>query len=187
MADSIQDVSATASTPPSRLRCPRCERVHVRREGNAHSSLDWFVCLSCSHVWSSVARYKSDPAEMLSGVNHILVVDDDDAIVAVVTGYLNDYRVSACIDPHDALAIVQRESIDLLIVDFVMPLMAGDEVVRRARTLKPNLPALVITGYASAVKTIGLDRVPVLEKPFTRSELLHSIAIARAIEPVSPG
>jgi CheY-like chemotaxis protein len=175
-------VAANAPTSPTRLRCPRCQRLNVRREGSAHSSLDWFVCLSCSNVWSSAVRIPSDPSEMLAGVNHILIVDDDDAILTVVAAYLHDCRVSVCLDPHDALAVVQHEPIDLLIVDFLMPLMGGDEVVRRARKVRTNLPALIITGYASAVRTIGIERVPTLEKPFTRSELLRAIALARALD-----
>jgi DNA-binding NtrC family response regulator len=90
--------------------------------------------------------------------------------------------VSACIDVEDALDIVAREELDLLIVDFVMPKMSGDELVRRAREIRPVLPVLVITGYAAAVQTIGLQNVRILEKPFSRSELLEAIALAQAQE-----
>jgi DNA-binding NtrC family response regulator len=119
---------------------------------------------------------------MPSAGQHILVIDDEDAIVSIVAAYLREYRVSACIDVEDALDIVAREELDLLIVDFVMPKMSGDELVRRAREIRPVLPVLVITGYAAAVQTIGLQNVRILEKPFSRSELLEAIALAQAQE-----
>lgn len=166
----------------TRIRCPRCQRLHVRREGNAQSSLDWFVCLSCSHVWSSVARFRSENGGTPTPGQHILVIDDEDAIVSIVAAYLREYRVSACVDVEDALEIIAREELHLLIVDFVMPKMSGDELVRQARAIRPMLPVLVITGYAAAVQTIGLQKVRILEKPFTRAELVEAIALAQAQE-----
>lgn len=176
------DVAANAPNSRLPLRCPRCQRVNVRREGAAQSSVDWFACLSCSHVWSS-ASHDGVPARRAPvAAQHILVIDDDDAVVSVVTAYLRDYRVSACVDPRDALNLFQHEPVDLLIVDFLMPTIPGDELVRLARAIRPDLPVLIISGYAAAVRAIGLKGVHVLEKPFTRSELLEAIALAQSIE-----
>lgn len=111
-----------------------------------------------------------------------MVIDDDDAVVSVVAAYLRDYRVSACVDPRDALNLIQHEPVDLLIVDFLMPTIPGDELVRHARAIRPALPVLVISGYAAAVRAIGLLGVHILEKPFTRSELLEAIALAQSID-----
>jgi CheY-like chemotaxis protein len=171
-----------ARVPPTlkRLRCPRCERLNIRREGNARSSLDWFTCLSCSHVWSSAAKPVHANFDGGASSKHVLIVDDDDAIVALVTAHLDEYKVTACIDPNDALQALERDHIDLLIVDFLMPAMSGDELIERARTVQPSLPIVVITGYASAANNVGLSDVRILEKPFTRAELLENIALAHA-------
>jgi DNA-binding NtrC family response regulator len=104
-----------------------------------------------------------------------VIVDDDDGIVSVVTACLRDYRVSACIDPEDALAIVRTEPIDLLIADFLMPRMTGDELIRRARQVRPGLRVVIVTGYLAAVQETGVDDVRILEKPFTRQELLNAV------------
>jgi CheY-like chemotaxis protein len=108
-----------------------------------------------------------------SGAPHILVVDDDDSMVSVMTACLRDYRVSACVDPDDALVILQNEPVDLLVADFVMPQMPGDELVHRARSLRPTLRAVIVTGYVAAVHRIA--DVGILEKPFTRQELLSAV------------
>ena len=54
--------------------------------------------------------------------------------------------------------------------------------MRHARAIRPALPVLVISGYAAAVRAIGLLGVHILEKPFTRSELLEAIALAQSID-----
>lgn len=113
-----------------------------------------------------------------SAAKHVLVVDDDDAVMTVVVGSLRDFRISACIDADDALAVLRREPVDVLVSDYVMPKMAGDELVTRARAIRPDLPTVVMTGYVGAANASGLTDVRVLEKPFTRGELLDAIAHA---------
>jgi DNA-binding NtrC family response regulator len=104
-----------------------------------------------------------------------VIVDDEDAVVAVVTGYLRDYRVSACVNPKDALDIMSREPVDLLITDFRMPDVPGDQLIRRAREIHPSLPVIIVTGYLAAVRQAGLGDERVVEKPFTREALLSAV------------
>jgi len=84
------------------------------------------------------------------------------------------YRVlqSAC--PADAIDIFEKRSaeIDMLLSDVVMPGMSGPELNARLRELKPDLPALFITGYADPFS----EPINVLEKPFRMKDLLDRIA-----------
>ncbi|QNP43301.1 response regulator [Sphingomonas daechungensis] len=66
---------------------------------------------------------------------------------------------------------------DLLISDYAMPHLSGTEFVRRARQISPEIPALIITGYAEsdAVRDRPED-VEILLKPFTPKALKGAIA-----------
>jgi len=80
-------------------------------------------------------------------------------------------------NPTLALQILERERpIDLLLVDYAMPEMNGRAVIDRARTCRPELKALLITGYAEALRTGGISAIPLLAKPFKVAELSRRIA-----------
>ena len=78
---------------------------------------------------------------------------------------------------HAPLTLVSRERpIDLLVVDYAMPEMTGPAVIDRAQTYQPELKALLITGYAEALRTGGISAIPLLAKPFKVAELGRRIA-----------
>jgi len=90
----------------------------------------------------------------------ILCVDDNDAILSVRTFLLETrgYRVIAVANPHEALATIANAtpgSIDLLLCDLIMPLMDGNELVRRAKELHPSLPAMIVSGTVTAYDRAG--------------------------------
>jgi PAS domain S-box-containing protein len=111
---------------------------------------------------------------------HILLVDDDDAVREVTASALRDlgHTVLEASGGPAALDILNRPGarIDLLVVDFAMPLMNGAEVARGAQTARPGLPVLFITGYAdlSALAGTGEDRI--VQKPFREGELERKVA-----------
>ena len=110
----------------------------------------------------------------------ILLVDDDNAVREVTASALRDlgYTVTEANGGAAALDILNRpgERIDLLVADFAMPGMNGVEVARGARTARPGLPVLFITGYAdlSALAGTGEDRI--VQKPFREGELERKVA-----------
>ena len=66
--------------------------------------------------------------------------------------------------------------LDLVLTDVVMPEMNGPALVERLHERNPALPVLFMSGHAEdLLERYGVDRVPLLRKPFTRSELLHEI------------
>jgi len=81
--------------------------------------------------------------------HHILVVDDDADVLSVLTDLLrNDgFRATGAPNGEDALKIVQRELIDLVIVDLMMPRMDGWHVLREIKTYDTALPVIVLTGF----------------------------------------
>lgn len=65
-----------------------------------------------------------------------LIVDDDESIARVVGSYLNkpDYDVLSAYDMHTALHILQKQAIDLLILDIMLPDGDGWRIVDAIRT-----------------------------------------------------
>ena len=78
---------------------------------------------------------------------------------------------------------IRSESIDVILLDLMMPGMSGMEVLERLRTVDPNLLVIVITGYAtveSAVEAMKKGAYDFIPKPFTPDQL--RIVVKRALE-----
>jgi CheY-like chemotaxis protein len=83
----------------------------------------------------------------------VLAVDDDASMLMVIMRTLADYNVSTARDATEAMAILSaRDPIDLLITDYLMPGMTGEELTHHARATRVGLKILVITGHAHAVE-----------------------------------
>lgn len=84
------------------------------------------------------------------------------------------YRVTVCPDGYTAIAALEREAFDCLIVDLDMPGMNGIQVIERALTLSPSTEAIVLTGkqsLESAISALRFGVVDYLSKPCRLSEL----------------
>ncbi|MFT8245996.1 response regulator [Roseomonas sp. BN140053] len=107
----------------------------------------------------------------------ILVVDDDPTVREVTLGFLNDlgHRTRGAENGTVALNLLRSDpTIDLMVADLAMPEMTGAELAVQARQLRPQLPVLLVTGYAEQDK-IPRDH-PVLQKPFQQDDLARSVA-----------
>jgi two-component system cell cycle sensor histidine kinase/response regulator CckA len=113
----------------------------------------------------------------------ILAVDDDPGVLALVRRCLDDQRITLieASSAKDALEQIPKgPALDLLIADFRMPTMEGDELARQVRTLEPDLRVLYLTGHADglfAVKPQLWAEEAYLDKPFTRAGLRQAIAL----------
>jgi CheY-like chemotaxis protein len=110
----------------------------------------------------------------------ILLVDDEELVRMGLNDMLEGmgHRVSDAASAAAALRHLRSEpEIELLIADYMMPSMTGVSLVREARHVRPGLPALLVTGYATidATATGNLVR---LSKPFREIELARAIAVA---------
>jgi CheY-like chemotaxis protein len=112
----------------------------------------------------------------------ILCVDDNEHILSVRTFLLETrgYRVIAFTDPHEALEVIAHSlpgSLDLLLCDLIMPQMDGNELVRRAKDLHPQLPALIVSGTVTAYDRAGCADVFLPKGACTPAELLERVRI----------
>lgn len=113
----------------------------------------------------------------------VLVVDDEPAIRTIVRRTLErvGYVVDEADDPlHVCETIDERGHLDLLVSDFRMPKLTGDEVARRCRRSRPDLKVLFITGFADDLfddrRTLW-EGEAFLEKPFNRDGLLEATSL----------
>ena len=110
---------------------------------------------------------------------HVLVVDDDPSIRQLIVDYLgdNDIRVTALDCGRDVDGLIQRETMDLLILDLKLPGEDGMSIARRLRE-KYDLPIIMLTGRkeeADRVMGLELGADDYLTKPFSPRELLARI------------
>ena len=113
---------------------------------------------------------------------HVLVVDDDPAILKLLCANLKarDYKVSTAIDGEDALEAVERDFVDLIILDIMMPKLNGAEVCRRVREWS-DVPIIMLSAQGdekNKVQCLELGADDYLTKPFGIAELIARIKTA---------
>jgi CheY-like chemotaxis protein len=111
----------------------------------------------------------------------ILLVDDHKEVRGTTAATLEDFghTVVECSSGADAIEMLEDGDCDydLLISDYAMPHLSGTEFLRGARKLCPDVPSLIITGYAE--EDAICDRpegVEILLKPFTAAKLEAAVA-----------
>ena len=117
----------------------------------------------------------------LAGNEHVLVVEDMPSVRMLVAETLIEagYRCSQAGDVETAQALLEADtSIELLLTDVGLPRLSGRQLAEWARRTRPELPVILITGYAdNAVSREGLvdERMDLVLKPFEAADLLSKI------------
>ena len=77
----------------------------------------------------------------------VLVVDDESDIRTVVEGLLagHGYRIIQAKDGAEALMLLRRHEIDLMVLDIMMPRMDGYQVMEALKSTNPELPVVMLT------------------------------------------
>jgi two-component system cell cycle sensor histidine kinase/response regulator CckA len=113
-------------------------------------------------------------------VKHLLVVDDDASVLTAFTHVLTGFRVSAALDPHEALHIANTiATLDLVITDYLMASMTGEELVGHIRQRHPGVKALFVTGHGNILDDEAPDWWTCeahLTKPFDATTLQNAVA-----------
>jgi CheY-like chemotaxis protein len=111
------------------------------------------------------------------GLGTALLVDDEELVRMSTADMLMDlgYEVVEANSAEDALRLISGGlRPDLLVTDHLMPGMSGVELARALRSDRPQLPVLIVSGYAEA-ESIAPE-IPRLTKPFRNAELAVSLA-----------
>lgn len=109
-------------------------------------------------------------------VARILIAEDDTAVREFVSRALrhDGHEVMAVSDGQQALNMLEREEFDMVLADIVMPQMDGIALALKLSKDYPDLPILLMTGYAAErQRAHNLDALihDVITKPFTLREI----------------
>jgi CheY-like chemotaxis protein len=114
----------------------------------------------------------------------VLVIDDDPDVRGFIANSLEEqgYRVREAADGREGLAAMERETPDLVVLDFIMPGLSGADVARKIRAKRPDQPILFVSGYSEteAVKRTAPE-APLLAKPFRADALQKAVRGALAV------
>src|SRR5262249_24280836 len=116
----------------------------------------------------------------VSTTAHVLAVDDEPLVRQMIADYLTNHeiRVTALASTRRVAEVMDREAIDLVILDLRLPGEDGMEFARKLRQKFAGLPIIMLTGVkdeADRVMGLELGADDYLTKPFSQRELLARI------------
>lgn len=109
----------------------------------------------------------------------LVIVDDEEMVLTSLKSFLTletDYDVKAFLSAGEALTFIRENKIDLVMSDYLMPEMDGISFLAKVRELRPEVPRIILTGYADkenaikAINDVGLYQY--IEKPWSNDDLL---------------
>jgi PAS domain S-box-containing protein len=120
--------------------------------------------------------------ELIRGTESILLVDDEDMIIDVGQGIVENLGYKALIakSGKDAIGIYEKNQgrIDLVILDMIMPVMDGGETFSKLKKINPDIKVLLSSGYSidgQATEILKLGCNGFIQKPFNTIELARKI------------
>lgn len=108
----------------------------------------------------------------------ILIVDDEPAIRELGRNILRGYRILEANDGADALRILEREPVDIILTDVMMPNLNGLDLLAKAKELDPAQVVVVMTGYSDKdiiLRALKLDADDFISKPINLLQLKTTI------------
>ncbi|MCG2778854.1 MAG: response regulator [Desulfobacterales bacterium] len=107
----------------------------------------------------------------------ILIADDEDSVRNLLARALKSYAYEIDVVENGAKAINQmdRKSYDLIITDYMMPLMDGLELTRRIKEKYPSMPILIITANGPVDDLLESGATACIIKPFNIFDLMDTI------------
>jgi DNA-binding response OmpR family regulator len=110
----------------------------------------------------------------------VLLVDDEEEFVTTLAERLEfrNIQARAVTDGEAALAAIESDCPQIVVLDIMMPGIDGFEVLKRIKAQNPNLPVLLLTGRGSTkegIKGMQLGAVDFLMKPINIDELIKKM------------
>ena len=109
----------------------------------------------------------------------IVIVDDEEMVLTSLSSFLTletEYHVITFTSAIEAVKYVKNNSVDLVVSDYLMPEMDGISFLAEVKKIKPEVPRIILTGYADkenaikAINEVGLFQY--IEKPWDNDDLL---------------
>jgi two-component system, OmpR family, response regulator CpxR len=117
--------------------------------------------------------------EVMRPKKTILCVDDNEQGLAVRTFLLETrgYRVVSASSAHDAIELLRRGGIDLVLGDLIMPQMDGNEMVHRMKEIAPDVPMMLLSGTVKAFDRASHADAFLPKGACSPSELLERVRV----------
>jgi len=118
---------------------------------------------------------------VVGGTETILLAEDDDLVRELARTILEKagYTVLQAVDGQEAVSVFQSNpSVDLLILDVIMPGLGGHDALDRIREIRPDVPALFSSGYSeNAIHTnfVLHQGLALVQKPYSSEVLLRAV------------
>ena len=111
---------------------------------------------------------------------NILIVDDEEVLQDVLTSLVRreGWNPLNAHTGEEALYVLEREEVDLVLLDLMLPGMSGMEVLKRIGQLYPEVVVVIITAYSSiegAIEAMREGAFHYIPKPFKNEEVLLTI------------
>ncbi len=115
-----------------------------------------------------------------TGRKRILVVDDEPLVCEAIRLALSSegHEVESASSGLEALAKLDAGSFDVILTDFTMRGMPGDQLAREIKARNPAQPIIMVTGFPPAQTPVGITSV--ILKPFNLNELRQALAAVAA-------
>ncbi|ANL36716.1 MULTISPECIES: hybrid sensor histidine kinase/response regulator [Rhizobium] len=136
----------------------------------------WFPVVTIEKRTEAVAELPQRDDDAQRGLR-IVAVDDDGLVLMNTTLMLEDlgHTVFEAMAGPEALDILRKEPVDLVICDHAMPRMTGAQLAEAIRSEWPKMPIILATGYADLPDGAGAN-LPRLGKPFSQAQLADAIS-----------
>jgi len=114
-----------------------------------------------------------------NGNETIVLVDDEEMVLTSLRSILaleTEYNIETFTSAQKALEYIQGNEVDLVMSDYLMPEMDGITFLGKVRETKPEIPRIILTGYADkenaikAINEVGLYQY--IEKPWNNEDLM---------------
>ncbi|NEJ20342.1 PAS domain S-box protein [Rhizobium leguminosarum] len=137
----------------------------------------WFPVATVEQGTEAAAD-RPQPEENASRRLRIVAVDDDGLVLMNTTLMLEDlgHTVFEAMAGPEALDILRKQQVDLVICDHAMPRMTGAQLAEAIRSEWPDMPIILATGYAEIPEGAGIVDLPRLGKPFSQAQLAEAIS-----------
>ena len=137
---------------------------------------DWRFRKEALKKWAETHHLRHKPA-------CVLVIDDDNGVRKLMRRFLEaeSYRVCLASDGAEGLEWLNRESINLIILDLKMPGMNGPEFLKEMRKKNEYLPVIVVTGYPDGdlmAKALLYGSITLLAKPVDEKAFIRAVHTA---------
>jgi len=133
-------------------------------------------------VGTFTETYEEHGQELPTGRESILFVDDEKSLIDLGRALLErlGYRVETRASAIDALEAFRSDpqKYDLIISDMTMPKMTGDELASQMRSIRPDIPIILCSGFSEPLNTQAMETLGVgaiLLKPITYVDLANTV------------